>query len=226
MNEVTLRINTRIVERIFWIILVLVLLIALVWTNSGSIKDKASTVTDKISDKVADVKESSSKDISTETKTTQKTETKTETTSNNQQTTTNNNNDDTTNEPSDFEITDGKISLVVTDLLFKFKGDDWGRVEQINFKILNGKEDFIPTLEISVYGDNETAEDNSQVLEYDDDKKSLKGEIFSDNNGELGISLSDVETTRTFEVVLKNEDGDTLDTYKKDMRASDLKMAR
>ncbi len=223
MNEVTLRINTRILERIVWIIIVLILLISLVWTNSGGIKDKAENVGDKITEKVADVKTSSDdKSSDTKTTTTPKTETKTETTSDDEQTTTS---DTSNDEPQDTGIVDGEIKLSDITFLFKVTGDDSGKVDQLNYKILNGEEDFEPHLELYIYGEGEDRETN-----YDDGispgKTSLKGEIFSDNDASIGITLIGLDIVRTYELILKNEDGDTLDTYKQDMKASDLRLAR
>jgi len=226
MNEVTLRINTRILERIVWIIIVLILLIALVWTNSGGIKDKAGDVTGKITEKVADVKAGSNEEPkeTIKTTTTPKTETQTDTTTNTPQTT--DNSDDTTNdEPADLGIVDGEIKLSGVTFLFKVTGEDSGKVDQINYKILNGEEDFEPHLELYIYGEDEDKETN-----YDDGinpgKTSLKGEVFSDNDASIGITLIGLDTVRTYELILKNEDGDTLDTYKQDMKASELKLAR
>src|SRR3989338_8139499 len=128
MNDITLNINTRILERLLWIIIALALIGILVWTQW----DRITGIGSDSSGKTEETKETEPS------KTAAKGTTETEGT--------------TTSTSSDTSsIVSGEAQIVVDKMFFRPDSADSGRIKQINFRILNGLKDFIPTVEVYVY---------------------------------------------------------------------------
>jgi len=203
MNDITLNINTRILERLLWIIIALALIGILVWTQW----DRITGIGSDSSGKTEETKETEPS------KTAAKGTTETEGT--------------TTSTSSDTSsIVSGEAQIVVDKMFFRPDSADSGRIKQINFRILNGLKDFIPTVEVYVYDQEATEKGVPEIIRYDENEKSLKDQVFKENGRISFTIVSGIESLKTLEVVLKDENDNVLDVITQTFKPSSLDIYR
>ncbi len=229
MDDITIRVNSRSIERIVWIIIVILLIagIAYMYFSDFKCDDTTADVIDEpdvdIDDTATDIDDTDTDvDDGTDTDVEDDTEDDTDTDTEDDTKTDTDDDDPTaaTVKAGDLELTvDIPIKVKNTMLLrkdsqYELKGDDYAKLTAIYFTINNNKKSFIPRLEVFVYDTNDNEEDYKEIITFT--SMIDKGKIF-DKVERINIGFNEINNSKTFEVVLRDESGILLDRFKKVM---------
>ncbi|MBW2987122.1 hypothetical protein KY336_01100 [Candidatus Woesearchaeota archaeon] len=224
MDDITIRLNSRTIERVIWIIVVIFLLVILIWTNwedgSGTIKDKL--------DKEIEIKEEIEieetpegveieEDIEETIEETEEIDEEEEEPPEEEEEEEEIDEDAATATEGTIVFTVGtpekvnRISTGVKKTQYLLKSEDFASLEAIYFKIDNNKKDFIPTINVYVYDSDDTKQEYMETITFVGE--SEKGKIL-EKIEKIHVSFNELDKTKTFEVELVDE-GVTVKTYKK-----------
>ncbi|MBW3014178.1 hypothetical protein KY335_02950, partial [Candidatus Woesearchaeota archaeon] len=104
--------------------------------------------------------------------------------------------------------------LLRKDSQYEVRGEDYAKLTAIYFKIDNNKKSFIPKIEVYVYDTDDNKEDYKEILTFT--TMIGKGEVF-EKVERVNIGFNDINSSKTFEVYLRDELGTQLGKYKKIM---------
>ncbi|MBW3013250.1 hypothetical protein KY325_00060 [Candidatus Woesearchaeota archaeon] len=217
MDDITIRINSRSIERIVWIVVVVFLMFLLIWTNW---EEGAGTIKEKI-DKVPEIEETPEPELEEEVvlEETEASEEEQEAEEQEEQPAEEEEVDETaaTADPGTIIFTVGlpekvaRVSTGVKKTQYLLKSEDFASLETVYFKIDNNKKDFIPTVNVYVYDSDDIKNDYMETITFIGESK--KGKIVEKVES-IHISFNELDKTKTFEVELVDE-GVVVKTYKK-----------
>jgi len=224
MDDITIKLNSRTIERVIWTVVVILLIVLLIWTNweegSETIKDKL----DKETELVEDIDDSPDIDEGLEEPAEEETPEEDVEVIDEEE--------EETPEVNETEEVDGdattanagtiiftvatpekvnRISTGVKKTQYLLKSEDFASMEAIYFKIDNNKKDFIPTINIYIYDSDDTKQDYMETITFVGE--SEKGKIL-EKIEKVHVSFNELDKTKTFEVELV-DNGLVVKTYKK-----------
>ncbi|MBD3259888.1 hypothetical protein GF371_04640 [Candidatus Woesearchaeota archaeon] len=234
MDDITIRINSRTIERIIWIIVVIFLMVLLIWTNweegTGTIKDKLDKTTE-IEEQPEAAPEIEEEGIG-ETEEEPAIEEEEAEEPEGQDVEEDEAEEETGEDEEEEEEVDetaatanegtmiftvgvpekvNRASSGVKKTQYLVKGEDFASLETLYFKIDNNKKDFIPTINVYVYDSEDIKENYMETITFIGESK--KGEVLEKIES-IHIAFNELDKTKTFEVDLLDE-GIVVDTYKK-----------
>ncbi|MCK4670292.1 MAG: hypothetical protein KAT43_03735 [Nanoarchaeota archaeon] len=221
MDDITIRINSRSIERIVWIIIVILLIAGMVYMYFSDFGCDGTT---------ADVIDEPEDDTGTDDETDTEDEADVEDEAEDEpepedDTGTDDETDD--EDPTAATVKAGELELTVDipikvkntmllrkDSQYEVKGTDYAKLTAIYFTINNNKKSFIPRIEVFVYDTDDNQEDYKEILTFT--SMIDKGKIF-DKVERVNIGFNEINESKIFEVVLRDESGVLLDRFKKVM---------
>ncbi len=120
------------------------------------------------------------------------------------------------------KATSGKRTFTITDIETTIKGEDWAKLNTFNLKIENGLSGINITYKVYIYNSGDTASDNpfeTVILRQIED-----GEIYDEVQKIAekvhGESFNEIDEDKKLKVVFENSAGNTLETIVMNFKAS------
>lgn len=238
MDDITIRINSRTIERIVWIIIVLLLITGMVYMYfsgfgcNGRLKEIITEP--EVEEPPADdsTGEAGEDEIEEDTgageqETGEETEEDTGDEAEEEDSEEETGQEEEDADRAEATVAEGRLELTVDtpikvkntmllrkDSQYEVRGTDFAKLTAVYFKIDNNKKPFIPRIDIYVYDPDDDKENFKETLTFT--TMIDKGKIF-EKVERVNIGFNEINQSKNFEVHLRDESGDLLDTYRKVM---------